>query len=427
MGTELERVIKELELRPMMPDGPMNLDRMKAAVRRIFESVGELDPDRVIVVAGTNGKGSTCATLETLLLSASQKVALYTSPHLTKITERIRINGEEISEEEFCFAYTNVLPLLAELGLTHFEMLTAMAVFVFCSARPRLDYFIFEVGLGGTWDATNAVPHSINVITALGLDHQNLLGDTLQSVAANKFGIVGKCSAVIHTELSDSLTDLINRTKHSTMSNWTNAPKYDVCVEKCNGEPVFYVESKWGRAEITLPGLRGAENTNLALSVFEQLGFDPRSHLGFVKTVKWPGRMEKVSDPGFKCPIYLSGDHNPQGVKSLIELLKHYKWERLHLLIGIGRDKDFRSMLEMFSALPNVSIYLTETPYRGLTVEEYDNANPSVLGLWKDPVVALKEIQDKVGINDLIIVTGSLYLVGLLRPRFKEAFFRPSV
>lgn len=472
-----QEIIKFLESRGMMPDSPPSLDVMFQALEQLgayefsfFKNLHS-DPSRVVVVSGTNGKGSVCATLEALCLSAGERVGLYTSPHLIDTTERFRLNGKDIDRDLFCEAFVHVDERTKNLKLTHFEFLTLIAVWIFC-ARYEVDRLILEVGLGGIWDATNAIPHGICVITTIGYDHENLLGNTLTEIARNKFGIIAKRSqflpkgaTVVHAKLPAELNGLISEVQHNTQSQWFEVepfkyeplagsnpfagrelPAVSQPLEVC--EPEFYLSTKWGRAKLALPGLRAAENTALALTVFSKLrpavggpavggpavgrpafdnssqeslpqgcfqqGYDPGKHLAVLPKIRWPGRMECIALNTEKS-IYLSGDHNPQGIQSLIELLKYYPRKHLHLLIGVGVDKNLSGILDPLINLPETSIYLTETPFRGRKLSEYGKYLTQAQGAWANLHHAFKETVLKLNAGEMFVVTGSLYLVGEIK------------
>ncbi len=413
--------IEDLESRILMPPGVPSLSPMQEGIKRL----GNLkwDPKKIIIVAGTNGKGSVCASLEALLLSAGQKVGLYTSPHLEETTERIRLNGEMISKELFYEIYCEVQKRTVDLNLSHFEMLTLMAVWAFfCRNQCSLDWAIFEVGLGGTWDATNAIPHHYCVITSLGMDHENLLGHSIQEIASNKFGIIHQKTTVIHTAFPEGIQTLADQTCTQTQSRWRESISFHFQVEETESDPLFILETEWGRTPLSLPGNRGCQNAATALTVFHELGFDPKKYLKSLSQVHWPGRMERVDYPQIPLPIYYSGDHNPQGIESLIELLKYYKKKHLHILVGIGKDKNLNGILEPLFALSETSIYLTETSFRELPLENYGHWLKQAMGAWKNPLEALNQMILRSKPNDRILVTGSLYLVGFLKHEMKSKF-----
>jgi dihydrofolate synthase/folylpolyglutamate synthase len=415
MSSRYQQVVQSLEQRGVMPDRAPSLEPTREGLRRL--DLGPIGPERVIIVAGTNGKGSVCATLEALLIAAGENVGLYTSPHLVETTERIRIGGVDVSQEVFCAAHDWVASKTEDLKLSHFEMLTLMAAWVFFSGipAPAVKRAIFEVGLGGLWDSTNAIPHSTAIITSLGLDHQNILGNSLQEIARNKFGVVGAGMAVVHSPLPEAVKELAKQTQEQTRSRWIASAEFGHDVQTGDGAPRFEITTRWGRARISLPGKRGAQNTATALTAFETLGYEPSKYLHILKDVRWPGRMEKFEHPRSPCPIYLSGDHNPQGVHSLLELLPFYRRKNLHIVVGIGKDKDLDGVLAPLFALHAASITLTEIPFRPRALADYGPWLDAAEAAIPDPKRALDHAIACATSEDMILVTGSLYLVGEIK------------
>ena len=407
-------VVQNLEALQIMPKTMPGLEKIKKALVQT-DWYTKLDANKIIVVAGTNGKGSTSAALEALLLQADQNVGFYSSPHLVSTTERIRVNGKPISEEQFIQLYQNCESLIKSCELSHFEALTLMMGDYFFNSKwnQQLDYVILEVGLGGLYDATNAFPHKFNVITKLGLDHVSILGTTLTDIAKNKFGVVGKKSIVVYQPLPEELHDLKMQYQKETNSNWVEVPKVQWEVKKNRQEPKYVVHYESEKFEINLLGERAVENVMTAITTFEVLGFLPTGHTQALNKVNWQGRMQRSSWPSIKCPVYLSGDHNQQGVDSLIKILKDFNYQNLHLVVGIGVDKDANTMLDALLSLENVKIYLTETPFKGRKINDYPASAINKSAYQSDD---LKDVLEKVAQaateNDLCVVTGSLYLVG---------------
>lgn len=408
-------VVKKLEDLSIMPKTMPGLEKIRAALQH-KHWFKELESEKIITVAGTNGKGTTSAALEALLLSAGQKTGLYTSPHLITTTERIRVNGQDITQEQFVELYESNRDLIAQYELTHFESLTLMAADFFFSYN-ELDYVIFEVGLGGLYDATNVFPHKTSVITKLGLDHQNILGKSILEIAQNKFGIIKDFSQVIHHQLPVEVEELFKTTIQQTKSKSFKAEGFKLAVTKAQN-PKWILQTIWGNFETNIPGERAAENIMTALTAFQKLGFKPEEHLLSLSQIRWQGRMQKIEwpmklNPELNCPVYLSGDHNIQGVESLIDLLRYYEWETLHIVVGIGVDKNVEEMFELLKKIPNSKIYLTQTPFKGRAVETYPEGIKSIaLGQDDDPLKLLNSL--KTNSHDIVLVTGSLYLVGLI-------------
>jgi dihydrofolate synthase/folylpolyglutamate synthase len=388
-----------------MPERPPTLDPTREGLRRLGYFDSPLaDGRRTVIVAGTNGKGSTCAALEAMLLAAGERTLLYTSPHLVDYTERFRIDGVDISREDFAAAHEAVLAGIGDLTLTQFEVLTLMAAWL--AMRDPARRLLLEVGLGGTWDATNAIPHAICGIARLGLDHQNLLGPTIADIARNKFGIVTDRCTVAHLPLPDEARAVAREVQASTRTAWREARVWPWRVQW----PNWFLDTDWGPLQNALAGPRGAENASLAMALLEACGADVARGVTGLSRARWPARMERRSLGGRE--VYLSGDHNPQGAQSLVELLQFMPRRHLHLLVGIGRDKDVEAMLECFATLHDVSIYLTETPVRGRSLGEYGRWAERASGAWSDPREALRAVLARAVADDAVVITGSLYLVG---------------
>lgn len=415
-------VVANLEARPIFPDRPPSLDVM----HRTLPLVGFLaNPSKCILVAGTNGKGSVCATLEALLLSTGARVGLYTSPHLLQTTERIRLQGCDISELHFAQAFEHVEQRTqhwqTEHGiLTHFEMLTLMAVWYLSSSAlvPEVDWLILEVGLGGTWDATNAVPHQMAVFAQLGLDHQGILGKTIEEIAKNKFGVVHKMQPpmqVVHSPFPAEINQLALEIAQNTNSVWKPSISFESKNTRQLSGITQVLHTAWGNAEIVLAGARGAQNTATALTAFKELGFDPAPHLGALKKVRWLGRMHQGGFPQAKCPVYFSGDHNVQGVQSLVEILKDHPASSFHFVVGLGKDKSFDEMLEVFTNIPKSKLYLTETSFKPRKILDYGEKWLKKAAFCSaNPKAALDAAIQNAKASDIVVVTGSLYLVGEL-------------
>lgn len=411
MSVTYTEAVAYLENLQLMPKTMPGLDKIKSALI-LTDWYASIDPNKIIVVAGTNGKGTTCAALESLLLAAGQRVGFYSSPHLVSTTERIRLNGIDISEHDFVILFQESLPLIEKCGLSHFEALTLMAGFYFFgkSWSHNLDFVILEVGLGGSFDATNAFPHKYCGITKLGKDHVNILSDDLVEIAKNKFGIVGNKNIVVHHKIPAEVTELKKTTQKLTNSNWVEAENYEMQIKK---GPSYFITYNDSTFQINLPGARAAENIMTAISLFQVLGFDLSGHQKALNTVRWPGRMQSLKWPGMKCSLYLSGDHNLQGVESLLEILNHHTWKNLYLVVGIGVDKDAELMLEKFCEIKYAKLCLTETPFKGRTISDYPKRFLEIAVKQNADVgELLKQISAEAQEGDLVLVTGSLYLVG---------------
>ncbi len=415
MNNYLE-VVSFLEGLQMMPKTMPGLVKIETALKKT-NWFSELDPSKVIIVAGTNGKGTTCAALEILLMEQGQQVGLYTSPHLVSTTERIRFNKNEITEDDFVRVFRDCEQIIKNCELTHFEALTFMMGHYFFSGHyiKKIDFAILEVGLGGLYDATNAFPHKYSVITKIGLDHTNILGNNLKQIAENKFGIVKTKNIVIHHSLPPEIQTLKTETQKNTNSNWIEADPAILNTKFKNNQPYYQLEHMGNTYDINLIGPRAAENIMTAIQCLQAMGFQLPEDSKALSNIKWYGRMQKIEIKGMKCPVYLSGDHNEQGIESLLEILKDFKWKRLHLVVGIGQDKDASRMLEKLMSLKNMDLYLTETTFKPCLLGDYPKfALEKSVFSDSDIKNVLHQLTEKSALEDLVLVTGSLYLVGLI-------------
>jgi len=399
---------------------------------------------KFIHVAGTNGKGSVCANLLAILSRSGYRVGVYTSPHLTSVRERFRINDDYISCEEFAEEASAIRRILAGRQITYFEFTTALALLWF--ARRRVDLVLLEVGLGGRLDATNVVSPLIGVITNVAMDHEAYLGNTLAEIAAEKSGIVKTGVPLVSAIAPDLGREVLSR----------------ICREK--GAPLYILgrdfqvadraDGTWTYrgidSEMVFDGLRTnllggyqLENSGVALAVSELLarrGFpvNPAVIGPALSQVRWPGRLEQfcLTEPGrekFTCPAgstemsvstfrryLLDGAHNPAGVESLARFLEDGQGYRDLVMIWASMsDKDFRSSLARIIPLCRKMIFTRPEAERSATHSQLQESLPSDFrdrGLaTADVAEALAQARSLTDGRDLIVVAGSLYLVGAAR------------
>lgn len=337
------------------------------------------DPDtklRIIHVAGTNGKGSVCAYLRSVLAAAGRRVAVFTSPHLVDMRERFMIDGEMIDQEVFLEAFLQVYDRLdrqiPETGEgyhpTFFEYLFFMAMLIFAQAKP--DYCILETGLGGRLDATNAVSHKeIAVITHIGLDHVEYLGHTLAAIAGEKAGIIQTGVPVVYVDTCQEVGQVIQGRAQHLSANIYSVSRTDYRISKISNKNIAfsYISRYYGIVNLTLPTFAGyqVENCSLALRTLEVLaerekrekadGSKAWAHFRInaplqltpelmrqgVSACFWPGRMEEVLPE-----VFVDGAHNEDGVRAFLETVTEDGHEgSRHLLFAVVADKDYAAML----------------------------------------------------------------------------------
>ena len=382
-------------------------------------------------IAGTNGKGSTAAMLESILRTAGLRTGLYTSPHLERVNERIRIGGEDVSDEDFAASWTQVHSaielLMASSALpahpTYFECVTAMAFLIF--AQKRLDIAVYEVGLGGRLDSTNIVTPEVAVITSIDFDHESLLGHSIAEIAAEKAGIIKPgvtvvCSAerpeareVVANrcrELGSPLIDLNStfrvRSTHSVDGRYPALAMYR------NGNPRFLSLNP------PLPGrfqVRNALTAATAAHVLAERGFpvpDSAIEAG-IRSVHWPGRLEKLAD---RPAVYLDGTHNPAGARELVKFWdENFADRRIFLVYGTVRDKAVDEIAGLlFPRAERVIVTAPRQP-RAISADvlaEMTAHHARSFLVERDPQTALDRALEMAGPEDAVFATGSLYLVG---------------
>jgi dihydrofolate synthase/folylpolyglutamate synthase len=349
-----------------------------------------------------------------LLISSGKNVGFFSSPHLIKINERIKFNGTDISDEDFDDIFYKVHAKVKDFELSYFEYLTLMAAYYFFAIK-NVDYAIFEVGLGGSKDATNAIPHATSVITSLAMDHEAVLGNNLLEIASNKFGIIGTGNRVFHAEFPDEhIACKAQKTAQKFNASLICSYSYVCEVEKGEKYPEFFIKNRFGKFKMNLPGKRAAENISLAVTVFDHLVENAKQFLSAIESVTWSCRMERVTYKN--RDIFLSGDHNPHGIQSLTDILKYYVYEKIHFVVGVCRDKNYCEMLQKLKNLKNSHLYLTETPVRTLSVKDFDKTFLKEADFVSpDPITTLDVAVSRANSNDLVIVTGSLYLTGEIK------------
>jgi dihydrofolate synthase / folylpolyglutamate synthase len=398
-------------------------------------------PDRAYPsahVAGTNGKGSTAAFLESILRRAGFRTGLNTSPHLEKINERIRVNGEEISDEAFAETFTRVQALNEELLAagklrahpTYFECVTAMA-FEYL-ARARVEFGVFEVGLGGRLDATNILRPVISIITRVDFDHENFLGHSLAEIAAEKAGILKPGVPLVLAEQRPEAMEVIRARAHELVCPVIeSAAAFHIEKEwmenGCSRARVTEVESGWSlELAPRLPGkfqIQNSLNAVAAARYLQKRGYrisDDAIAQGIDEAV-WPGRLEKVqSEPD----VYLDGAHNPSAARELATFAEqNLAGRKVWLVFGALRDKAVDEIAGVL--FPNAAEVIFTQPrttraISGSQLAEITSHHASNFTVMPEPEAALEYALDRADTNDVIIVAGSLYLVGQLRHYWKS-------
>jgi dihydrofolate synthase/folylpolyglutamate synthase len=410
-----------------------------AHMRRLAEALG--NPQRKlqsVLIAGTNGKGSTAATLASIVQTAGYRTGLYTSPHLLRVNERIQINQEPISDAEFTVIYDRVERCAHELvergelpwHPSFFEMLTAMAFEYFASAGVELA--VLEVGLGGRLDATNIVDPLISVITDIDFDHQNFLGNTLPEIAREKAGILRPKGTVVllpqHPIVNETLGKEIMARAARAISAVKNMPPMTPSAAELTGEPAIgntqftlAVMGKEINVDFPLAGRHQLRNLALAITAAEEL-----NKFGFriaaedieqgIRSTTWPARFQVIPSADGFPEVVLDVAHNPAGAWALRSALStYYEGRSLTFIFGAMRDKAIGEIADIIFPLADCVIATHANNPRAASPQQIAelgaHAQTEILQANSVPE-ALESACTVAGSKSVIVITGSIYIVG---------------
>ena len=354
---------------------------------------------KAIHIAGTNGKGSVAHLLASAYQEGGYKVGVFTSPHITDFRERVKINGEYVSEQKVLGFVNQNATIIKELNATFFEITTALAFQVF--ADEKVDVAIIETGLGGRLDSTNVLDPLAAVITNIGMDHQQFLGDTLELIAAEKGGIIKQNRPVIVGKRQEETTDVFQRIAKEKNALLLNAVACDYPSDLLGGFQKENISTAFTTIEIL-------QDTLPIKQRFVKSGF-----LKVAKNTNFKGRFQKLSDQPLTI---LDAAHNVDGVSNLMNEIKHLDFEHLHLVYGASNDKDVREILEL---LPNDASYHFvefDSP-RSMKREQFSElANDLSLqySVHLGAKAALDMATKKAANKDLILLFGSFYIMSEL-------------
>lgn len=391
---------------------------------------------KLIHIAGTNGKGSTTAILTSLLRAKGFKVGMYTSPFLEEFEERIQINGENIPKDKLANLIEKVkvaVDKVIEEGYNHpteFEIITCLMFLYFY--EEKVDYGVIEVGLGGRLDSTNVINPIISIITSISFDHTNLLGSSLGEIAGEKSGIIKEDSPVVIYPQNKEAYDVIIK-----KANEMNSDLYEInlsngeFIKTIDEDKVYQVIKIYNKFEVKLPllGEHQINNMLLALKAFEVISNKEK----FIITeedikkgiydVKWIGRLEIMNRNPM---IVIDGAHNIQGISALKQNVeKYFNYKNIYLLLGILADKQVEDMIKTITPIAKKVYALTPNSTRAelatelkKEIERY-NKNIVAFDSYEDALNLAIEEADK---NDLILVSGSLYMIGDMRRIIRKKF-----
>jgi dihydrofolate synthase/folylpolyglutamate synthase len=349
---------------------------------------------RVVHVAGTNGKGSVCAMVESIARAAGIRTGMYTSPHLCRFAERIRVDGEALTDDALAAILTRALDEGPDLSF--FETATLAAFLAFREAK--VDLAVVEVGLGGRLDATNVIPTPVAAaITRIALDHQDRLGNTLEAIAREKAGIAKAGLDLLLGEMPESVKAAIDEVAHAAGATTTRVSDVPLGVSLPD--------------TLGLAGAHQRDNARIAAALGTRIGAPVSAILHGLQQVQWPGRLERIGD------VLLDGAHNPDGARALAAHVAGLGIppERVALVFGALADKDWAGMLDALAPVATRRLYVTpQAASRGAAVASEMAA--------RHPGVAADSLDAALGAlaanaPSLIVVCGSLVLVGQARAK----------
>lgn len=419
MSTPTSDIILErmMALHPKIID--LTLDRVWRLLEALDNPQNALPP--VIHIAGTNGKGSTQAMIRAGLEGAGKAVHAYTSPHLARFHERIRLAGDLISEDHLSRALDDCYAANDGANITYFEITTAAALLAF--ARTPADYTLLEVGLGGRLDATNVVDTpALTIISPVDLDHQQFLGDTIEAIAGEKAGIIKRGVPVIVGPQYEAALEVIEaRAAKLGAPVFAYGQHWHVWEER--GRLVFQDEN--GLLDLPLPALQGAhqvQNAGAAIMALRHLGHGEAACEAAMRDVTWPARMQRLRhgplvETAPNAEIWLDGGHNPAAGKALAALVATLPQRPTHLICGMLNTKDVTGFMAPLATIAQ-SLTAIDIPNEANTLSADQTAQAAQkVGITATTASSARAALSEIARQDpdaRVLICGSLYLAGVI-------------
>lgn len=412
---------------------------IKPGLKRMEWLMKKLDhPEKAlkaIHVGGTNGKGSTVTYIRSILNESGLTVGTFTSPYIEHFNERISLNGMSITNEELVELVKLIKPLAEALektplgSPTEFEVITAMAIYYFARIQP-VDVAIFEVGLGGRFDSTNVLQPIISVITTIGLDHMQILGDTIEEIANEKAGIIKKHTPLVTAAKQKSVQDIFKtKAAEQHAEIWVLGEDWETKeIESLEVGERFSLSSKaflFKDVEISMLGRHQIDNAALAIMAIQLLQEQgalvvKEEHVRMgLKHAFWPGRLEIIRQEPY---VILDGAHNEQGMKALVETVnRRYSKKSIKVVFAALIDKDASEMLASLETIPG-DLYFTQFDFpRAAKAEALlqltQTKTAKINENWQELLSSLYQNLEK---NEVLLVTGSLYFISQCKPFLKN-------
>lgn len=407
---------------------------------RILEILGNPQEElKLIHIAGTNGKGSITSMVTALLRGKGYKVGMYTSPFLEEFEERIQINGNNIPKSilgTLMDRLKEAVDIVVEEGYTHpteFEIITCLMLLYF--KEEKVDYGVIEVGLGGRLDSTNVINPILSIISSISFDHTNLLGNTLSEIASEKAGIIKSgVPVVIYPQEEEALKSIKSKVNDVNTSLYIVDRTKGEFVEVLNEDRIYQrvkVDINEQILDIRLPLLGQHQIINLLVALegfniickLESLDFNKEEIEESISKVKWIGRLEVMKKEPL---VVIDGAHNIQGIKMLNENIpKYFKYENMYLLLGILADKQVEDMVSVITPKAKKVYALTPHSDRAELSSDLKKAvdvhNPNCIAV-ESYEEALNKVLDEASERDLILISGSLYMIGDMRKIIRKKF-----
>lgn len=401
---------------------------------KILEKLGNpQDKLKVFHIAGTNGKGSTSAFISSILQKMGKQVGLFTSPHLVKINERIKVNNQDISDQDFLNTALQIKEIIYSLFEdeyvpTFFEYIFLIAVTYF--AKKNVEYAIFEVGLGGRLDTTNIFEKPlVSVITSVSMDHMEILGNTIEEIAAEKAGIIKRDVPVVYFGDNEKVAKIIEEKAGSINTRTIKVLSKDISIlgksNKAIDFSVYNMYDKYGCLTVPFVMEYQTINATLAIKAIEcgltSEKIDTLAVKEGIKNTVWPGRMEQVREN-----IYLDGAHNYEGVEQFVKYANEVSKEKdIYIIFSVVKEKEYHLMMDLISTIKNCKGYFVAPINNSRAVVATDLAEylrkhvDSFVSSFDSLKAAYDYAMQMKKTEDVLFFVGSLYMVGEAKKLFE--------
>ena len=398
------------------------LERVRALLERLDNPQERF---RNVLVGGTNGKGSAAATLASILTASGRRTGLFISPHLTRFSERFVVDGEPLADEAITSTLQDIKPIAEALEATFFEIVTALGCVLF--AQADVETAVMEVGLGGRFDATNVLEPTLSLITGVSRDHTKILGETVREIARDKAGIMRAGKPLLTGAQGDALTVLREEAARVGAALWAVGEEIEVEASNLGWQGLeLKINSPVGKLELHTPllGSHQARNVALAAVAGAALGAERNAIAQGVRATRWPGRLEPI--PYQNRTFLLDGAHNPEAAAALARAVRALGVERALLIFGVGADKEVAAVVAGLEPITReVILTRAQLSPRAATPEELKTYWHVPTVLSENPEEAVEVALEKTRPGDVILVAGSLYLIGEVRPRLLGGGLEP--